>query len=147
MSSFSDWYKACPYGQWTCANGRQVLFNRSYWPILERTGEDGPVIAANPDERIDWIKQDYFFDDGNSPWRRGRFGNTKAAKKTLERINAVLMEWEVGELGPPPLRVTTTDDNRLRFVDMSNWDNEPIPPRVNPWVRLLKLPPFTSCDV
>ena len=27
-----------PYGRWRCADGREVLFNRFYEPIWERTG-------------------------------------------------------------------------------------------------------------
>jgi RecA-family ATPase len=34
--TFGEWRDRCPYGKWTCADGREVLFNRSYWPILER---------------------------------------------------------------------------------------------------------------
>jgi len=34
-----------PYGRWVCADGREVIFNREYWPILQRyPGE--PVKAA-----------------------------------------------------------------------------------------------------
>jgi len=32
---FKRWHEL-PYGMWTCADGRQVLFNRFYEPILQR---------------------------------------------------------------------------------------------------------------
>jgi hypothetical protein len=34
--SYEKWKYAAPYGKWTCADGREVLFNRLYWPILQR---------------------------------------------------------------------------------------------------------------
>jgi hypothetical protein len=83
-----------PYGKWTCADGREVIFNREYWPILEcRPGEK--VKPANPNEWIHWVTQDWFFEDINAPWYRRR---PKTAARTLERINQLLAEW-----GYPPL--------------------------------------------
>ncbi len=49
--TFKVWKAMVPYGRWTCADGRQVLFNHQYWPILERRlGE--PVTAANPNDQL-----------------------------------------------------------------------------------------------
>ena len=54
-----------PYGLWTCKHGREVLFNRSYWPIWERwPGEF--AVRANPEEFVlDIVSQAYFFDDAD----------------------------------------------------------------------------------
>jgi hypothetical protein len=63
VTSLSDWKLLCPYGKWTCADGREVLFNRQYHPILERQS-DLAVRTANPSEWVAWKTQDFFFDDG-----------------------------------------------------------------------------------
>jgi hypothetical protein len=42
----------CPYGIWRCADGREVLFNRQYWPILQRYPGGKPK-PADPNE---WIR-------------------------------------------------------------------------------------------
>src|SRR3954447_16237325 len=92
-----DWKTLSPYGKWTCADGREVLFNRSYWPILERR-PGAPVKAADPNERIPYVQQYYFFDDANCPWSRS---DLPAAQETVSRINQVLAEW--GQSALPPL--------------------------------------------
>ena len=53
-----------PYGIWTRADGRKVLFNRRYTPMWERM-PGRPSKRANPDERVPWVKQDHYFDDSN----------------------------------------------------------------------------------
>src|SRR5262249_58294574 len=58
---------ALPYGIWTCADGRQVLFNRFYDPIWSRYPGQ-PATAADPNEWVHWQEQEWFFDDGNTPW-------------------------------------------------------------------------------
>jgi hypothetical protein len=55
-----------PYGLWTCADGREVLFNRAYRPIWERV--NGVTKRGDEKERVKWVKQKWFFDDGTSPW-------------------------------------------------------------------------------
>jgi hypothetical protein len=95
--SYREFRLRCPYGKWTCADGREVLFNRQYWPILERRPGEKPK-PANPSERIPWKQQDYFFDDGNSPWLRRR---RKVAADTLARCNRVLAEWGFPALPKP----------------------------------------------
>jgi hypothetical protein len=57
------WRFKRPYGVWTCADGREVMFNREYAPILERRPGQ-PVRAANPNEWIWWIDQTWLFNDG-----------------------------------------------------------------------------------
>ena len=52
-----------PYGVWTSADGRQVLFNRRYHPIWQRDTA-GNVKVADADERVEWKTQNYFYNDG-----------------------------------------------------------------------------------
>lgn len=52
-----------PYGIWTCEDGREVLFNRFYEPILQRR-PGGPVEPATPGEWVRWKRQSWFYDDG-----------------------------------------------------------------------------------
>jgi hypothetical protein len=83
------WSFLHPYGQWTCEDDREVLFNREYMGILERIPGQ-PVRAANPREWVDSIKQEYFFHDG-----------TPAAAK-LEAVNTVLRNWGLPPMPPRP---------------------------------------------
>ncbi len=48
-----------PYGVWTCADGRVMIFNRHYRPIWQRL-PDGTVQRANPHEWVDWTEQGWF---------------------------------------------------------------------------------------
>jgi hypothetical protein len=75
-----------PYGKWTCADGREVLFNRFYKPILQRMPGSSPE-DADPTERVLWIKQEWFYDD-----------------RTADKVQAAadaLRKW-TGETMPPP---------------------------------------------
>jgi hypothetical protein len=116
--TYREFRLRCPYGKWKCADGREVIFNRDYWPILERRpGEKAK--PANPNEWIRGIRErDYFFDDANPPWDRRR---RKAAADTLARCNRVLIAW-----GFPPLPKPTPPKA------FGNLRDEP---RVNPYGR------------
>lgn len=74
-------YRDLPYGIWTCADGRQVLFNRRYQPMWQRMpGEQAS--EANPDERIPFERQEWLYSDAN---RRGRARTpSPAAKPSLK---------------------------------------------------------------
>jgi hypothetical protein len=90
--SHDEWRLRLPYGRWRCADGREILFNRSYVPILERLpGEQ--AIAANPNEWVDFVEQRWFWDDYSHPGRD---------PKTLARINELLADWGMPALPPPP---------------------------------------------
>ncbi len=78
--------QSLPYGKWTCADGREVLFNRHYKSIWQRA-PGTPAEAANPDERVKFEKEDWFYDDANPPWK------IKATRLTCERV---LVDWGVG---------------------------------------------------
>lgn len=73
-----------PYGKWTCEDGREVLFNRDYKPLFERKG--GVVRLADKDEWVPFKKQEFFYTDTTSPWRRA---------SSVEKCLAVLKEWHI----------------------------------------------------
>jgi hypothetical protein len=80
-----------PYGIWVEADGSQVLFNRKYQPIW-RKKPDGTVsrvddpIGPGGKMWIHWVDQNWFFNDGNTPWHN---------KKTLKLCQDVLIQFGV----------------------------------------------------
>ena len=80
-----------PYGVFTCADGRDVLFNRDYTPLLQRI--NGVVTAADSDEWVPWVLQRFFYDDADPPW---------ANAATRARCVAVLAEWQGGPKADAP---------------------------------------------
>jgi hypothetical protein len=74
-----------PYGMWTCADGREVLFNRRYRPIWQRRPGQSTT-AADENEWVPWVHQRWFYADGASPWLN---------KVTLKRCADVLAAWGV----------------------------------------------------
>jgi hypothetical protein len=79
-----------PYGMWTTETGEEILFNRSYSPILIRhLGVYDPM----PIEEHRWIHnikyQDFFFNDGTSPFKP--FGQVKRVRDLVEWIRAVFL--------------------------------------------------------
>ena len=79
------WRHMRPYGIWTCGDGREVMFNRSYIPILERRPGQ-PVRAANPREWVFWIEQTWFYSDRTPP------------NVVIIAMNVALADW-----GLPPM--------------------------------------------
>ena len=59
-----------PYGQWICADGRQILFNRNYEPIWTRKCEGAPAERTDPREWVRFVKQFWFYDDFDSEGTR-----------------------------------------------------------------------------
>jgi hypothetical protein len=76
-----------PYGKWTCADGREVLFNRDYRPIWERRN-GGNATQGVPYEWVAFERQEGFYDDGDTPWRD---------RRALAKCQAILNAW-----GAPP---------------------------------------------
>jgi hypothetical protein len=94
-----------PYGIWLCADRREVLFNRHYKPIWQRTRVspqliwqqkkiyDGPrpqftdVEIANKDEWVDWDVQGWFYSDDSSP---------SSFPREVPKIEAVLSDFKAG---------------------------------------------------
>jgi hypothetical protein len=83
------WRHMRPYGVWTCVDGREVMFNREYTPILERRPGQ-PVRAANPREWIWWIDQTWFWSDGTPP------------SVAVMAMNVALADWGLPALPPMP---------------------------------------------
>jgi hypothetical protein len=69
-----------PYGKWTCADGREVLFNRFYEPIYQRYPQ-GSAEAADRNEWVPWKRQEWFYDDGDSE------------RRAIKYAEAILAEW------------------------------------------------------
>lgn len=133
VKTLDEWCKLCPYGKWTCADGREVLFNRAYWPILERSGSGQPVRPAHPGEWIGFTEQERFFNDYDSPW-----SSRPERAATVERINGVLRDWGVPILCKPPKlrewRASRRGRPVLKLLDISR----PVPPRKNLWEGLIR---------
>jgi hypothetical protein len=82
---FHNWL---PYGVWLCDGGREVLFNRYYEPIWERT--DGVTTkSADHKEWVHWTATKYFFNDGNPPWV-----NRDSMAYCLARLREFGATWE-----------------------------------------------------
>jgi hypothetical protein len=78
--------KTLPYGMWTTKVGEEILFNRKYEPIWSRTpGKVEPKHFAEPEWIKDIAHQDYFFNDGTSPFLKG-----KTAKNVETLLHTVL---------------------------------------------------------
>lgn len=136
--TLKDWKKLCPYGKWTRKDGSEVLFNRSYWPILERGGDGEEAAAANPGEWIEHVASCHFFTDWDCPWRNPEHGMpmTPSSEQAMARVNRVLRAWGVPELVNPPLRRGPPAE--LRIFSAADILNTPIPPRENLWVRYIE---------
>lgn len=106
----------CPYGKWTCGDGREVIFNREYWPILERRpGEKAK--PANPNEWVSWLTQEHYFEDATCPW--GRYGS----KDTLARCNQVLEEWGFPALPKPSRGSLMKHAHRINpYAPLAQWE-------------------------
>jgi hypothetical protein len=101
--------RALPYGKWTCENGREVIFNREYQPILQR--RDGVLSYADRGEWVeDIVKAEMYYDDGCDPadYLTSRYGYGPTAgdkarhrdcKKSLLICLKVLKEFTPEERG------------------------------------------------
>jgi hypothetical protein len=74
-----------PYGKWTYADGREVLFNRNYKPIWQRRPGQAAE-AADPEERVPFERQKWFYTDVNQPWRNA---------ETDRLCNVILSSWNL----------------------------------------------------
>jgi len=83
LSSADRQRRELPYGVWTLADGGQVLFDRDYFPIWQRSPDAGvAAIRVAAWRWVDWTQQNHFFDDDNAPF------HDDATKKTCARILA-----------------------------------------------------------
>jgi hypothetical protein len=77
---------------WTCADGRDVLFNRYYEPIWERRGAE--VKPGNREEHVrDIVQRGWFFDDFSAPWR---LFPSRVFPKRVERLEQILTDFRNG---------------------------------------------------
>jgi hypothetical protein len=69
-----------PYGKWTCADGKEVLFNRDYEPIWERLPGE-MASAADRKAQYEHVKEKWFFGDRNPPW-----SSERSVRRCLEAL-------------------------------------------------------------
>jgi hypothetical protein len=94
----------CPYGIWDCADGRQVMFNRDYLPILQRFPGQR-CRAADLGEWVVFYKQRWLYSDG-TPF-----------KQIL--INAALADWGL----PPMPRKPSGNRSINSHIYRRHWPN------------------------
>jgi hypothetical protein len=112
-TQFERWRFWVPYGQWTCADGRLVLFNRNYTPIYERR-PDALGRVADHSEWVEWLRQEFFFNDGNSPvswW----YVPAWEWQPVVRHINKLLVDWALPTLPPRPRNKRTSSLRRQRL--------------------------------
>ena len=73
-----------PYGLWTCADGREVLFNRHYQPIYERLNR-GKAMPSNRGEWVTFAHQQWFYTDSSA--RR---------RSTIPRLECIVEAFQSG---------------------------------------------------
>jgi hypothetical protein len=91
-TAFERWRFWCPYGVWTCADGRQVLFNRDYLPIFERQPGELGRVADHAEWVAEIVATKHFFDGGNSPVSQFSVP-ARQWRPVVERINLLLVSW------------------------------------------------------
>lgn len=75
-----------PYGRWTCANGRQVIFDREYRAMWQRL-PNGRVCDVDPCDLVEWCREEFFFDDGLPQYRQ--YGAMRRLR------NILVQEWRM----------------------------------------------------
>jgi hypothetical protein len=125
---FICWKTFMPYGMYVCADGREVLFNRLYEPILQRRPGEG-VSEIDRKEYVESIRQGWLYGGGH--WEDTPYGHKGVAcrKRLVEAVRA----FKAGEPVEPMLRGTdpngpnllTPIKNRvLRYTRREQWDFE-----------------------
>ena len=85
-----------PMGKWNCADGKEILFNRDYCPLWERS-VTGEVTAISPEINVAYVESEFYFDSGCAPY--------KGYDETLEICLSVLRDWDVLEKSPKILEL------------------------------------------
>jgi hypothetical protein len=88
------WFSEVPYGMWTCADGREVLFNRFYAPIAERASPTSLARRSDTYAWVHWVRQEHYFNDGSF--------RPLELKATMLKLNAILAAWGLRRLRQPP---------------------------------------------
>lgn len=89
--SFEPMRLRLAYGVWTELDGTKVLFSRDYFPLW-RISSDGEVSPDDPWRWVDFVEEEFFWDDRNPPWR-----SPKTAREVEERMK------RMGVVGHPKL--------------------------------------------
>jgi hypothetical protein len=71
-----------PYGKWICADGKEVLFNRDFQPIWEKSPAEMPR-PTDRDAQYEHVKEKWFFGDRDPPW-----SNERSLRRCLEARRA-----------------------------------------------------------
>jgi hypothetical protein len=77
------WTGLLPYGKWTCADGREVLFNRDYQAIWQRY-PGRQACEADPFEWVEWLSAENYFDDGS--FRNPQQTQQTEVERDLDRV-------------------------------------------------------------
>lgn len=98
-----------PYGKCTCTDGREILFNRDYSPIWERSAF-GEVKNIQPNVAIQYDSREFYYDDRTAPY----YDN----KNTAENCLLILKDWGVEKMLPKvfdllPVALATGDVGKL----------------------------------
>lgn len=106
IANFKPMRLHLPYGKWKCADGREVLFNRDYCPIWERS-PDGVVTPIEPDVYVDHEDSEFYFNDGTAPY----YDNNSA---TVKECLSILNDWGVADANSKvleriPVALNTSD--------------------------------------
>jgi hypothetical protein len=114
-TAFERWRFWCPYGRWTCADGRQILFNRNYCAVYERR-PGGLGRVADHAEWIEWVEQEFFFNDSNSPVSWWSVPSWQW-QPVLARINRSLVGWALSPLRKRPPKRASSPRRRQRWLE------------------------------
>jgi hypothetical protein len=69
-----------PYGCWTCADGREVLYNRDYRPVCERWPGQKPQMA-NPKAWVhNIVREEWFYHDGTPETQKMKVAKEKLSE-------------------------------------------------------------------
>jgi len=80
-----------PYGKWICEDGREVLFNRDYTPIWQRSS-NGWGELIEPETNVLFASSSYYYDDRSAPY----YNNEQTRALCLD----VLKEWGTSNQKP-----------------------------------------------
>jgi hypothetical protein len=67
MPSAAEMRQILPSGKYVQSGGTEVFSDRRYQPIQRKCGIT--VEPVKPDEKITFVRQEWFFTDANPPWR------------------------------------------------------------------------------
>jgi len=94
IDSFKPLRLYMPYGQWQCADGTEVLFNRDYCALWARL-PDGKVIPRKANTWINHEDTSYHYESAKvTPWHD---------KATLKHCWSILKDWGVADQIPHAL--------------------------------------------